>query len=119
MVAKIHPNYLSANPNQQTTALYSCLSCHSELFDQKDIISRAFQGRHGQAFLIDQVINVSIGDQEERMLMTGLHTVADISCSVCCGKIGWVYIKSPEKNQKYKENKFIIEKLRVIKEAVL
>lgn len=138
MVAKIHPNYLSVNPNQQTTALYSCLSCHSELFDQKDIISRAFQGRvslaclvfryrhkltllsqHGQAFLIDQVINVSIGDQEERMLMTGLHTVADISCSVCCGKIGWVYIKSPEKNQKYKENKFIIEKLRVIKEAVL
>lgn len=50
------------------------------------------------------------------MLMTGLHTVADISCSVCCGKVGWVYIKSPERNQKYKENKFIVEKVRVIKE---
>ncbi|KAF1801484.1 putative fad NAD binding oxidoreductase, partial [Mucor lusitanicus] len=97
-------------------ALYSCSSCHSELFDQKDIISRAFQGRHGQAFLIHQVVNICIGDQEERMLMTGLHTVADISCSVCCGKVGWVYIKSPERNQKYKENKFIVEKVRVIKE---
>ncbi|KAK4514108.1 Lanosterol synthase (Oxidosqualene--lanosterol cyclase) [Mucor velutinosus] len=122
MVAKRHPRYLSSstpNRQQQTTALYLCSSCHSELFDQKDIISRAFQGRHGQAFLIHQVINISIGDQEERMLMTGLHTVADISCSVCCGTIGWVYIKSPEMNQKYKENKFIIEKLRVIKEAVV
>jgi hypothetical protein len=53
------------------------------------------------------------------MLMTGLHTVADISCDVCKWRIGWVYLKSPEINQKYKENKFIIEKLRVIKEAIL
>lgn len=69
--------------------------------------------------MINHVINISIGNQEERMLMTGLHTVADISCNVCKWRIGWIYLKSPEMNQKYKENKFIIEKLRVIKEAIL
>jgi peptide methionine sulfoxide reductase MsrB len=44
MVIKKHPKYLSYQ-DQQVATLYACLSCHSELFDQKDIISRAFQGR--------------------------------------------------------------------------
>jgi hypothetical protein len=60
---------------------------------------------------------MTIGNSEERMLMTGVHTVADISCQVCRSKIGWIYIKAPESNQKYKEGKCIIEKTKVIKEC--
>jgi hypothetical protein len=62
-------------------------------------------------------VNISKGSEEERMLMTGIHTVADISCDICKTKLGWVYIKSPEQSQRYKEGKFIIEKLKVIKEV--
>lgn len=37
-------------------------------------------------------INITAGAKEERMMMTGLHTVADIYC-VCCGSnVGWKYV---------------------------
>jgi len=33
----------------------------------------------------------------------GLHTVADIACSVCSTNLGWTYISASEPSQKYKE----------------
>ena len=37
-------------------------------------------------------VNVTSGEIENRMMMTGMHTVADIFC-VCCGSIvGWKYV---------------------------
>lgn len=50
--------------------------------------------------------------------MTGMHTVADISCKVCATKIGWKYLHAFEEAQKYKENKYIIEKAKVSKESI-
>jgi hypothetical protein len=50
----------------------SHLALHDEL------VSKAFQGRHGRAYLFGHVINVSLGPKEDRMLTTGLHTVCDI-----------------------------------------
>ncbi|CDS07209.1 hypothetical protein LRAMOSA09732 [Lichtheimia ramosa] len=112
MVSKRHPTYLSDN------RIYTCSTCHSHLLSHDGIMSRAFQGRHGPAFLVDKVINVTIGVKEERMLMTGMHTVADISCKVCATKIGWKYLHAFEEAQKYKENKYIIEKAKVSKESI-
>ncbi|XP_077214546.1 protein yippee-like isoform X2 [Tasmannia lanceolata] len=58
-------------------------------------------------------VNVSVGVKEERMMMTGMHTVSDIFC-VCCGSIvGWKYEAAYEKSQKYKEGKFILERFKV------
>ena len=91
-------------------------------------------------------INVSEGPSEERILITGLHTVCDIYCNVCQTVLGWKYVShsctpeihlaawlisvaarltsaaSPcvsqeeafEESQKYKEGKFIVEKLRMM-----
>jgi hypothetical protein len=73
----------------------------------------------GTAFLIEKVVNIYKGTEHERMLTTGVHTVADVSCKVCKTTLGWIYIKSPDQSQKYKEGKFIIEKLRVIKEVYM
>uniref|UniRef100_M1C4W7 Protein yippee n=1 Tax=Solanum tuberosum TaxID=4113 RepID=M1C4W7_SOLTU len=37
-------------------------------------------------------VNVTSGEIEDRVMMTGMHTVADIVC-VCCGSIvGWKYV---------------------------
>ena len=44
------------------------------------MISKSFQGSQGRAYLFDQVVNVSTGPAEERVLLTGLHHVADIYC---------------------------------------
>ena len=79
-------------------------------------------------------VNVKTGTKEERLLITGLHTVADISCISCHTVLGWKYVRCSdslpiglsdgcvrskeqafEESQKYKEGKFIIEKARVMK----
>ncbi|KAJ7533506.1 hypothetical protein O6H91_13G052400 [Diphasiastrum complanatum] len=48
--------------------------------------------------------------------MTGLHTVADISCTHCREVLGWKYERAYEASQKYKEGKYILEKAKVMKE---
>lgn len=112
-MVKRHPNYIDQNN------VFSCTTCHAQLISQQDIISRSFQGRDGPAYLVHKAININIGSDEERMLLTGVHTVADISCHICKTRIGWMYVRSPEVNQKYKEGKCIVEKSKVIKECII
>ena len=76
---------------------------------------QAFQGRHGRAYLFNDAVNVTLGPSEDRMLITGLHTVADIFCTCCNTNLGWKYEQAYEDSQKYKEGKYIIEKARVMK----
>lgn len=61
--------------------------------------------------------HISSLPQENRQLMTGLHTVADISCSGCGSVLGWKYERAYEASQRYKENKFILEKARLVKDG--
>lgn len=42
-------------------------------------------------FFFDRV-NVSVGVKETRMMMTGMHTVADIFCVGCGSIVGWTYV---------------------------
>ena len=56
-------------------------------------------------------VNVLCGPEEERLLMTGLHTVCDLACMGCHRVLGWKYLKAHEPSQKYKEGKFILEKV--------
>lgn len=77
------------------------------------------------------------GPREDRILMTGLHTVRDVYCTQCHLPLGWTYVRtlaagssvaspSPlccvqdeafEQSQKYKEGKFVIEKVRMARAA--
>lgn len=36
---------------------------------------------------------------------TGKHTVADLHCASCDAEVGWMYIKAPNGEQRYKEGK--------------
>ncbi|XVF70145.1 hypothetical protein PTKIN_Ptkin11bG0138600 [Pterospermum kingtungense] len=61
-------------------------------------------------------VNITVGTLEERMMLSGMHTVADIFCC-CCGQIvGWKYEAAHEKSQKYKEGKFVLERGRIVDE---
>jgi hypothetical protein len=75
---------------------------------------QAFHCRHGKAYLFNNVVNVSAGPQEDRMMTTGKHTVADIYCNCCQQLVGWKYESAYEKTQKYKEGKFILERAKMI-----
>ncbi|ERM93741.1 protein yippee-like At5g53940 isoform X2 [Amborella trichopoda] len=94
--------------------VYRCRYCKSHLALAKDLASKDFHCRQGKAYLFHNVVNVNIGDLEERLMTSGMHTVADIFCS-CCGQIvGWKYEAAHEKTQKYKEGKFILERGRIV-----
>lgn len=64
---------------------------------------------------IETSVNVQLGPREERLLITGLHTVADISCAGCASVLGWKYVSAYEESQRYKEGRFIVEKAKVVK----
>ncbi|XP_062433637.1 protein yippee-like 4 [Rhea pennata] len=95
---------------------YSCVHCRAHLARHEELISKSFQGSHGRAYLFNSVVNVSCGPAEQRLLLTGLHSVADIFCESCKTTLGWKYEQAFESSQKYKEGKFIIEMSHMVKE---
>eukprot|EP00063_Salmo_salar_P053422 XP_014028257.1 PREDICTED: protein yippee-like 1 isoform X1 [Salmo salar] len=122
---------------------YSCIHCRAHLANHDELISKvcgvftdvwcvfgpqsilrdsflflfqSFQGSQGRAYLFNSVVNVGCGPAEERVLLTGLHAVADIYCENCKTTLGWKYEHAFESSQKYKEGKFIIELTHMIKD---
>ena len=112
-MGKIFLEYVEA-PDVQV-----CAGCRAHLASHETIISKAFQGRHGRAYLFSDVVNVNSGPTENRLLLTGLHVVADIYCNGCETRLGWKYVEAFEESQKYKEGRFILEKAMIIKEEEL
>lgn len=39
-------------------------------------------------------MNVTTGPRENRLLLTGLHVVADIYCNCCDTRLGWKYVRA-------------------------
>uniref|UniRef100_A0A4W3IQA9 Protein yippee-like 1 n=1 Tax=Callorhinchus milii TaxID=7868 RepID=A0A4W3IQA9_CALMI len=90
------------------------IACKKNKWTLNLIVS--FQGSQGRAYLFNSVVNVGCGPAEERVLLTGLHAVADIYCENCKTTLGWKYEHAFESSQKYKEGKFIIELAHMIKD---
>ncbi|XAR71608.1 hypothetical protein NMG60_11017965 [Bertholletia excelsa] len=96
--------------------IYSCCNCRNPVSLHDDIISKSFQGRNGRAFLFSHAMNITVGPKEDRQLMTGLHTVADVHCGDCREVLGWKYERAYQAAQKYKEGKFVLEKSKIVKD---
>ncbi|KAJ8766852.1 hypothetical protein K2173_009155 [Erythroxylum novogranatense] len=79
--------------------LYNCCNCRNDVSLHGDVISKAFQGRNGRAFLFSHAMNVALGPKEDRYLLTGLHTVADVYCADCREVLGWKYERVYEASQ--------------------
>ncbi|XP_047613004.1 protein yippee-like 2 isoform X1 [Phacochoerus africanus] len=75
---------------------YSCIHCRAHLANHDELISKSFQGSQGRAYLFNSVVNVGCGPAEERVLLTGLHAVADIYCENCKTTLGWKYVRLPQ-----------------------
>jgi hypothetical protein len=39
-------------------------------------------------------VNVNVGEKEDRMMTTGLHSVCDIFCVACGSILGWKYVRT-------------------------
>jgi hypothetical protein len=47
---------------------------------------------HSLVYVVSSV-NVTPGVKEDRMMMTGMHTVCDIFCVGCGSIVGWKYVR--------------------------
>ncbi|RMJ21959.1 yippee family [Aspergillus sp. HF37] len=128
------PKYLSGH-----VSYLCCSRCGVHLCLISQIISKGFTGRHGRAYLVspepagsavsvspsqstsysptDSLPNTVIQTPIPRQLVTGAHTVSDISCAFCGSVLGWKYIAAEEEAQRYKVGKSILETKRVTASA--
>ncbi|CAP96030.1 hypothetical protein E8E15_006698 [Penicillium rubens] len=108
-----------------------CAGCASHLCWTSQIISKGFTGRHGRAYLVSAepvatAVSVSSSSSPTaslpntilqrpvpRQLVTGAHTVSDISCTFCGSVLGWKYVAAEEESQRYKVGKFILETKKI------
>ncbi len=68
-MGRVHRSFLPG------ARIYACSNCRAHLTNHEDIVSKSFQGRTGRAYLFNNVINVTLGPVEDRILTTGLHKV--------------------------------------------
>jgi hypothetical protein len=61
-------------------AIYGCATCGAHISMTCYVISKKFQGRSGRAYMMRKIVNCYLGPREDRVLVTGLHTVADVHC---------------------------------------
>ncbi|KAI9699881.1 MAG: hypothetical protein M1820_007056 [Bogoriella megaspora] len=117
------------------TSNLQCARCLTDLCLSSQIISKGFTGRHGRAYLVapppptsitstltssdksktTSLLNINLHKPVPRQLVTGAHTVCDISCAQCGSVLGWKYVAAEEEAQRYKVGKFILETRKVFK----
>ncbi|KAK2735631.1 hypothetical protein FQN57_001177 [Myotisia sp. PD_48] len=123
-------------PEQATAASPFPQYLTPQSWDGIDASNKGFTGRHGRAYLVsgasrpgasraaeassasDSLPNTVAQKAVPRQLVTGSHTVSDISCLFCGTVLGWKYIAAEEESQKYKVGKFILETKRVCTSSV-
>ena len=66
--------------------------------------------KNGKAYLFGKLVNVNVGEKDDRVMTTGMHTVCDIFCVACGCILGWKYLAAVEKAQRYKVGKFILDR---------
>ncbi|XP_057472673.1 protein yippee-like At4g27740 [Actinidia eriantha] len=101
---------LTGNP------LYSCRNCRNPLALSEDLLSKAFVGKSGPAYMFGHAMNVVLGQKEDKQLITGLFSICNLYCSKCGQDLGWKYVQAYDARQKFKEGRFILEKAKLLKE---
>ncbi|KAI9818290.1 MAG: hypothetical protein M1832_004408 [Thelocarpon impressellum] len=120
-------NYLSGH-----VSYLRCARCSTDLCLTSQVISKGFTGRHGRAYLVTSstaasaisasatapaptasLPNTHTHKAVQRQLVTGAHTVSDISCLFCGTVLGWKYVAAEDEAQRYKVGKFILETRKI------
>ncbi|PVG02579.1 yippee-like protein [Serendipita vermifera] len=95
---------------------FACAQCSTTVALADELISKSFSGREGRGPLLHSACNIRLGKHEQRQLLTGVHTVADMFCVGCSARLGWTYLRAHETSQKYKEGKYLFERERIFKD---
>lgn len=107
-----HPTYHHLHHKESTSPqfiTYGCRRCRTHLSSSTQVMSKDYRGKTGDAYLMTKVVNVIEGSIETRPMITGDYVVCDILCHWCKSLLGWKYLESERKDQRYKEGKYILE----------
>ncbi|KAK4436203.1 protein yippee-like [Sesamum alatum] len=96
--------------------IYSCRKCRNPIALHDDLLSKSFKAKTGQAYMFGHAMNIVVGAKEDKQLMTGYYTIANIFCSKCGEEMGWTYVRAFDAREKYKEGRYIVEKAKIVKE---
>ncbi|OGM39405.1 hypothetical protein ABOM_012087 [Aspergillus bombycis] len=123
---------LASLPEFGCSQIVACIPRSQDAAELEVIISKGFTGRHGRAYLVsaepiacavststtssptESLPNTIMQKPVSRQLVTGAHTVSDISCAFCGNILGWKYVAAEEESQHYKVGKFILETKRTV-----
>lgn len=140
LIPSLFPKRTAGHPESTPNTKYldghasylRCAGCASHLCLTSQIISKGFTGRHGRAYLVSaepaatavsvcasspptvSLPNTTLQHPVPRQLVTGAHTVSDVSCTFCDNVLGWKYVAAEEESQRYKVGKFILETKKII-----
>ena len=104
--------FLAAWPN---ASIYSCATCGAHISMTSYVLSKKFQGKSGRAYMMRKVVNCYLGPREDRVLIAGLHTVADVRCRCCESLLGWKYLEVFDNHQRLKVGRYVLEKAHIVK----
>lgn len=118
--------------NNSHVSYIRCARCGADICFSSQVISKGFTGRHGRAYLVSghrdassaaasaatapaatSLSNTITQKAVPRQLVTGAHTVCDLSCVICGSVLGWKYLAAEEESQRYKVGNFILETKRI------
>ena len=123
----IYKHFLDSESTQSTTRIFTCSECKTHFSTFDSIISKAFQGQYGRAYLFNNVVNVFTGDPVGKDFSLSYRSSDDYWFAYCqrlvlyclsvyvliiltIANVGWKYDRAYEESQRYKEGKFILEK---------
>ncbi|KAK7286713.1 hypothetical protein RJT34_21912 [Clitoria ternatea] len=98
------------------SSTYRCKNCQNPVAFRSELLSKNYLAKSGQAFLFSHARNIVVGPKQDKSLITGVYTLANIFCIKCGEELGWKYIQAYEAKGKFKEGKFIIERAKIAKE---
>jgi len=101
-MGKLIPTLLSGE-------VWTC-SCGTHLAYNKMVLSTDFHCASGDAYLFAAVVNVLRGKNKKERLRSGMYIIADLFCVCCYQKLGWIYDYATADDQKYKEEKVVLER---------
>lgn len=91
-----------------------CKQCHTHICRKKLIISNNFYGCYGPALFVSKVLNTELGESRDyRKMRTGWYLVKSIYCRQCHNNLGWKYLYSGNTEEKYKQGKYVIERMQL------
>jgi len=98
--------------------VWSCKGCGAHLTLHKQLHSKGYHGKTGDAYLFNDIVNVYQGDVKKKKLMSGEYLIRKVYCVSCDRYLGWKYETALGEivENKYKEKKTILELKQIIKE---